>query len=43
MGKHFCHINLTFCNVLNTNCNINPNSTEVAHSKMMALQDLVHI
>jgi len=39
MEIYFCHVNLTFCNVHNTNCNPNP-GIEVAHGEMMAFRRL---
>jgi len=39
MGMYFGHVNLTFCNVLNINCNLNP-GIEVAHGEMMAFRRL---
>ena len=39
MEIYFCHVNLTFCNVLKTNCNPNP-GIEVAHGKMIAFRRL---
>ena len=39
MEIYCCHVNLTFCNVHNTNCNPNP-GIEVAHGVMMAFRRL---
>jgi len=39
MGILFCNANLTFCDVLKTNCNPNPD-IEVVHVKMMAFRRL---
>jgi len=40
METDFCHVNLTFCTVLKTNCNPNA-GIEVVHGEMMALGRLV--
>jgi len=39
MEIYFCHVNLTFSNVLKTNCDPNP-GTEVVHGKIMAFRRL---